>query len=52
MRSIVSKEQKEKEKEYVRYKKIVRKMRRGKVEKINFEENSSSIKKRGNGADY
>lgn len=46
MKAILNQDQKEKEKEYMKYKKIVRNLRRGKFEKANFEKNSNSISKR------
>ena len=49
MRLVISKEQRIRELEYLSYKNIVRKMRRGKVEKINFKETNNSITKRRNG---
>ncbi len=43
MRSLLTKEQKEKEIEYLRYKKLIRNLRRGKLEKINSKKIDNNI---------
>lgn len=43
MKSLLTKEQKEKEQQYMKYKKLIRSLRRGKVEKINSKKNNDSI---------
>lgn len=43
MKSLLTKEQKEKEQQYLKYKKLIRSLRRGKVEKINSKKIDDSI---------
>lgn len=43
MKSLLTKEQKQKEKEYLEYKKLIRNLRRGKVEKINSKKVGNNI---------
>lgn len=43
MKSLLTKEQKQKEKEYLEYKKLIRNLRRGKVEKVNSKKADNNI---------
>lgn len=43
MKSLLTKEQKQKEKEYLEYKKLIRNLRRGKIEKINYKKADNNI---------
>ena len=43
MKSLLTKEQKQKEKEYLEYKKLIRNLRRGKVEKVNSKKDDNNI---------
>ena len=46
MKSLLTKEQKQKEVEYFKYKKLIRNLRRGKVEKINSKKADNNISKK------
>ena len=46
MKSLLTKVQKEKEMEYLRYKKLIRNLRRGKIEKINSKKVDNNITKK------
>lgn len=43
MKSLLTKEQKQKEKEYLEYKKLIRNLRRGKVEKVNSKKAGNNL---------
>ena len=43
MKPLLTKEQKQKEKEYLEYKKLIRNLRRGKLEKINSKKADNNI---------
>jgi len=45
MKSLLTNEQRRKEKEYISYKKLIRNFRRGKVEKINSKKADNNIPK-------
>lgn len=46
MKQVRTDEEKKKEESFVAYKKLIRNIRRGKVEKINFEKSSDNISKK------
>lgn len=43
MKLVVTKEQREKEQQYIQYKKLIRSLRREKIEKINYKKINNNI---------